>query len=99
MTHSELQRFLRDLWRQGVELWLENDQLRFKGSKQLLAGDTLKSLRENKPAIIELLQQQPLAYSGFPLSHGQRAIYLMQSMAPDSAAYNQACLLRLTNDL
>ncbi|HEY9033965.1 MAG TPA: amino acid adenylation domain-containing protein [Pseudomonadales bacterium] len=99
MTHSELQRFLRDLWRQGVELWLENDQLRFKGSKQLLAGDTLKSLRENKPAIIELLQQQPLAYSGFPLSHGQRAIYLMQSMAPDSAAYNQACLLRLTDDL
>lgn len=99
MNTSELQTFLRELWLQGVELWAEGDQLRFKGNKQLLAGDALKVLREHKADILALLQQQPLAYSGFALSHGQRAIYLMQSMAPESAAYNQACLLKLTDDL
>lgn len=99
MTELDLQALLRDLWSQGVELWLENEQLRFKGNKKLLSGDVLKTLREHKSDIIGLLQQQPLAYSGFPLSHGQRGIYLMQSMAPHSAAYNQACLLKLCHDL
>ena len=99
MTDFDLHAFLRNLWSQGVELWLEGDQLRFKGGKHLMAGKTLKTLRENKQAIIDLLEKEPLAYSGFPLSHGQRGIYLMQSMAPESVAYNQACLLKLNDEL
>ena len=99
MNASDLSTFLRNLWLLGVELWLEGDQLRFKGNKQVLAGDALKVLREHKTAIIAILEENPQAYSGFVLSHGQRAIHLMQTMAPESAAYNQVCLLKLADTL
>lgn len=99
MSSNDLRLFLRELWHKGVELWLEGDQLRFRGDKKVVSGDTLSRLRANKTALIDIIKQNPQAYTGFPLSHGQRSIYLMQSMAPESFAYNQVCLLKLTDQL
>ncbi len=99
MDHSALKIFLRTLWRQGVELWLETDQLRFRGNKDALTSDCLSTLRENKSAILALLKKQPDAYLGFPLSEGQKAIHLQQSLAPSSCAYHLSTLLHLTDDL
>jgi amino acid adenylation domain-containing protein len=99
MSNIDLSQFLRHLWQQGVEFWLEGDQLRFRGNKNLVSGDTLSLLRDNKPAITEIIKNNPQAYLGFPLSHGQRGIYLMQNLAPDSAAYNLTCLLQLDKNL
>src|SRR5690554_65202 len=97
MNTADLQNTLENLWQQGLELWLEGEQLRFKGSKQLLSSEVVKTLRDNKDAIIALLQQQANAFLGFPLSQGQRGIYLMQQMAKDSVIYNQSCLLKISN--
>ncbi len=99
MSNIDLSQFLRNLWQQGVEFWLEADQLRFRGNKNLVIGDTLSLLRDNKQAILDIIKTSPQAYTGFPLSHGQRGIYLMQNLAPESAAYNLACLLQLDNDI
>ncbi len=41
----------------------------------------------------ETVQSQP---TSFPLSHGQRALWLLQQQAPDNPAYNIACALRIT---
>ena len=97
MSSNDLRTFLRNLWQQGVELWLDGDQLRFRGDKAVMSGDTLSRLRANKEALIAIIRENPLDYTGFPLSHGQRSIHLMQRLAPDSFAYNQACLLRLAD--
>ena len=99
MTDIDIKAFLRDLWFQGVEFWLENKQLRFRGNKNLMTGDTLQVLRQNKEAAIALIEESPDSYTGFPLSHGQRAIHIMQTMAPESFAYNQVCLLKLSSKL
>ena len=99
MSSNDLRTFLRNLWQQGVELWLDGDQLRFRGDKAVMSGDTLSRLRANKEALIAIIRENPLDYTGFPLSHGQRSIHLMQRLAPESFAYNQACLLRLADPL
>ena len=99
MTTAELDALLHSLWQQGLELWLEGEQLRFRGNQQLLSGETLEQLRSHKPAIITALEQEPLKYSGFPLSDGQRGILLMQQLAPASHCYNQVCLLKLSSDV
>jgi amino acid adenylation domain-containing protein len=36
---------------------------------------------------------------GFPLSHGQRALWFLHQLAPDSAAYNVATVVRVTSGL
>src|SRR5690554_1505680 len=99
MNTADLQNTLDNLWQQGLELWLEGEQLRFKGNKQLLSSEVMSTLRDNKDAITAILQQTPDAFLGFPLSQGQRGIYLMQNMAKDSAIYNQSCVLRLASDV
>ena len=99
MDQLDLNTFLRDLWRQGVELWSETDQLRFRGPKHLLTSDCLKVLRENKPTILQRLAEQPDSYLGFPLSEGQKAIYLQQSLNPLSFSYNLSAELTLPKNL
>ena len=98
MNTIELKAFLQSLWSQGVELWLEDGQLRFRGSKSIMNQATLSELKANKAQVIALIEAEPEAYTGFPLSHGQRAIHLMQHMSPQSYAYNQVCFLELQND-
>ena len=95
MNNKELNAYLHTLWLQGVELWLENNNLRFRGNKSVMGAATMATLKKHKPQIISLLQEQPDNFSGYPLSHGQRGIHLMQTMAPQSHAYNQTCLLAL----
>lgn len=97
MNNPDLTAFLRNLWHQGIELWLEAEQLRFRGNKKVMDGPTMATLKEHKSAIIDILKEHEGAYAGHPLSHGQRAIHLMQTMAPESYAYNQVCLLRLNS--
>ena len=99
MSTDTVKTLLNQLWHQGVEFWLKDDQLRFKGSKTVMNSDTIAQLREHKQAIIAHLEQYPDRYIGFPLSEGQRSIYLAQALAPNSYAYNQVCLLKLDDRL
>ncbi len=99
MNNAELKATLQLLWQQGIELWLENKQLRFRANKSAMTAENTSLLKKHKTAIIQLLAKEPELFTGYPLSHGQRAIHLMQNMAPESYAYNQSCLLRLNNDI
>lgn len=47
-------------------------------------------------AVAPLPEASPRPPTRFPLSHGQRALWLLQQQAPDSPAYNIACALRIT---
>jgi len=94
----ELKALLRELWQQGVELWLEQDNLRFRASKEVLTPARLSTLRERKAEIIELLRKNPSMLSGYPISHGQRAILMMSELVPNNIAYNQLAVAALTAD-
>jgi hypothetical protein len=94
----ELKALLRELWQQGVELWLEQDNLRFRASKEVLTPARLSTLREHKTDIIELLRKNPSMLSGYPISHGQRAILMMSELVPNNIAYNQLAVAQLGAD-
>ena len=94
----ELRALLRELWQMGVELWLEQDNLRFRASKEVLTPARLTTLRERKAEIIELLRKQPTLLTGYPISHGQRAILMMSELAPNNIAYNQLAVAQLAAD-
>lgn len=99
MDTKALKAFLRDLWCEGVELWLETNQLRFRGSKSILTAEKISQLRENKPQIIRILEDAPDAYLGFPLSQGQASIYFQQSMMPQSSAFHLTSKLTLKSSV
>ena len=94
---SEAIDFIEQLWQQGLEFWLKGEQLNFKGNKLLLTTETIALLKRYKPEIIAFIQQEPLAFQGFPLSQGQRGIFLSQQIALNSPLYNLCCCLELNN--
>ena len=95
----DIKEHLRELWQQGVEVYLEEGELRYKATPLTEAQTVEKVLQEHSREIIEILQKEPKLYTGFPLSHGQHAMVLMQEIAPTSTAYNATAALQLKEDL
>ncbi len=95
-TATEL---LDDLAGQGVKLWVEGAQLRYRAPKHVVTPTVIAALKERKPEIIELLQKRADPRQPFPLTHGQRALWFLQQLAPENAAYNIVCALRLQPDV
>ena len=48
--------FINDLIEKGLQIWLDKDQLHYKGPKQLLTHDVINFFRNNKNEIIEYLK-------------------------------------------
>ncbi len=91
-----LKKYLRYLWRQGIDIWLEGNQLRYSSNNETQDQSRLKILEDHRQDIIELLNKEGDIYRGFPLSEGQRSIKLMQDMVPGSNAYHQVAALELS---
>jgi natural product biosynthesis luciferase-like monooxygenase protein len=74
----------------GVELWMDGDSLRCVGPEGALTPELLASLREHKPELIAVLRAEAQ-----PLTVGQKSLWLLQQIAPTSAAYNLSFSARL----
>ena len=48
---------IADLSRQGVQLWVQDDQLHFDGPEGVVTDDILSKLRRNKPEILKHLAE------------------------------------------
>ncbi|MBD2502811.1 TubC N-terminal docking domain-related protein [Anabaena azotica] len=48
--------FLQDLSQQNVELFINGERLRYRGSKEVLTPTLLEQIKQHKPEIIELLR-------------------------------------------
>ena len=46
---------LDDLRRRGFTLWLEDDKIRFRGTREPLTHDLLAGLKSNKPDLVQIL--------------------------------------------
>ena len=87
---------LQTLAGRQVSLWLEGDRLRYRAPQAALTPELLSQMKQHKSALVQRLSSQLAPY---PLSHGQRALWFLSQLAPDSAAYNLAYAARLQPDV
>jgi acyl-CoA synthetase (AMP-forming)/AMP-acid ligase II/acyl carrier protein len=65
----------------------------------LLQGPTIAELAAQAQSTAETTTVAVPARSEFPLSHGQRALWFLYQLAPESPAYNIATTLRIVSSL
>jgi amino acid adenylation domain-containing protein len=92
-------KFLQDLSLQNVELWVDGDKLRYRGSKEALNATLLNQIKQHKTEIIQLLRGGFHPSKTYPLTHGQQGLWFLYKLAPKSAAYNVAFTARICSNL
>ncbi|MEO0970048.1 MAG: condensation domain-containing protein, partial [Cyanobacteria bacterium J06639_18] len=91
--------FLKDLSQQNVELWVEDDKLRYRAPKEVLTPTLLNQVKQHKTEIINLLREDAYSSKFYPLSYGQQGLWFLYKLAPHSAAYNVAFTTRICSHL
>ena len=86
---------LQKLVLEGWQFWEEGDRLRFRAPQAQTTAQTLKSLSPYKSKILQLLHDRPEALDIYPLSFGQRALWLLWQVSPESFSYHGALALRI----
>ena len=94
-----LTEFLQEISLKGWRLWSENGRLRYRAPNHADSSLVLEQLKAHKTEILKLLQEQPDLLKVYPLSYGQRALWLIWQLAPESAAYNIAFTCRISSDV
>lgn len=90
---------LSDLRDRDVTLWAEGDRLRYRAPKDVLTPAQLDSIKKHKTDILEILRTDAGEDGTCALSYGQRALWFLYQLAPESAAYNMLYIARLRNDV
>lgn len=86
---------LQDLVVSGWRFWLEDGQLRYRAPATAVDDNLLAHLRQRKAEILTLLEESPEQFDLCPLSYGQRAMWFLWKLAPESHAYNLSMPIRL----
>ncbi len=79
----------------GWRFWAEDGRLRFRAPKTAIDDEVLSRLREHKVRILSILEENPESLEICPLSYGQRAMWFLWKLAPESHAYNLSLPVRL----
>jgi amino acid adenylation domain-containing protein len=88
---------LQDLALAGWRFWIDAGRLRYRAPD---TGDTesvLTALRTRRDEIVAALTADPNLTEIAPLSDGQRALWFLWRLAPESLAYNQSLPLRIAD--
>jgi len=80
--------FLQNLSLKGLKLWIEGERLRSGGDREVLTHDVITQLKQHKVEILQLLRDRPDILNVYPLSYGQKALWFLWQLAPESQAYN-----------
>ncbi|MDP1569398.1 MAG: amino acid adenylation domain-containing protein [Vicinamibacterales bacterium] len=81
---------------EGWEFYLEDGRLRYRAPADAATPEVLARLKAHRDEIHARLTEQPDAYDLAPLSHGQRALWFLWLLSPESSAYHQSLPLRIT---
>lgn len=79
---------LNQLKAQGVEIWVDDNKLRYRAPRDGLTPALLEQMRQCKAEILQLLRNGADHYKVYPLSYGQKALWFLHQLSPESAAYN-----------
>lgn len=91
--------FLQELAAKDAQLWVDGDKLRYRAPQDVFTPAILTEIKQYKPEIIQLLRHRAEIAKTYPLSHGQRALWLFYQLAPDSPAYNVAYAAHLDSNV
>ncbi|WP_148662958.1 non-ribosomal peptide synthetase, partial [Scytonema hofmannii] len=94
-----LTELLENLSAKNVELWIEGDKLRYRGPENALSPELLASMKQYKPEILRILSQSSDGSASYPLSQGQKALWFLYQLAPESSAYNITYAAKLVTNL
>ena len=81
----------------GIELWLDDGNLKLRGPQSALKPELIDRLRSSKPLVIDWLRENPDA--GLPLSSAQASRWTLHQLNPDAPDYNIAYAIALHNAL
>ena len=73
---------------EGIELFVHNGKLRFRGSRECLTDDVMATLRANRDALHAWLGDEFERANRYPLSYSQQAVYMLYRLVADNPAYN-----------
>jgi len=97
MSIAQLLTGLADL---NVKLWRDNDRLRYRAPKGVMTNSLLDQIAAHKPELLSLLVcSENAKVFLYPVSHNQRALWLLHKLAPESAAYNVGFALRIRSGI
>lgn len=90
---------LRNLAEKGVELWFEGERLRYRLDRAACDA-TIGELAKFETRIVAFLRGQASRQKArYPVSMGQRAMWLLNQQAPESAAYHMAAPIRVRSPI
>ncbi|NEO72881.1 amino acid adenylation domain-containing protein, partial [Moorena sp. SIO3H5] len=87
--------FLQYLSLKGVKLWSEGGKLRTGGSQEVLTTDVIAQLKQYKSEILQLLRENPDISQVHPLSYGQKGLWFLWQLSPQSYSYNASFAIRI----
>ena len=91
---------LKRLALDGVRLWVEGDQLRFRAASSALTPADLDELRLYRDEVKAALVAQGCLFFAYPTSNGQRAQWFIHEfLGADDPAYHLLAAVRLRPDI
>ena len=94
-----LSNFLQELIIKGWKFWNEEDRLRYRAPKEESTSSILAQLKEHKAEILQLLRENPSIFNVCPLSYGQKALWFLWQLEPESHAYNVSFAGRIDSEV
>ena len=107
-----IEQFLSDFQNLDVQLWVEDEKLRYSAPKETLTSELKTQLRERKLEIIEFLQTTHSVSSAkletiapvprntdLPLSFAQARLWFLAQLEPDNPFYNEQVAIQLNGSL
>ncbi|MCJ8273674.1 MAG: condensation domain-containing protein, partial [Psychrosphaera sp.] len=94
-------KLLESCWKKGIKLSLNGESgesLTFTAPEGVMNESIIEQIKDHKPALLTLLQQQPDYFNVRPLSANEQALWFLYRLDPNSVAYNMAYAIELKNN-
>ena len=92
------EQLLFELKKCNIEIWIEEDKLKFKAPKGVLTSALKEQMSEHKAELIDLIKNGQV-YNKQLLSFNQQSIWFLHSLYPESPAYNVGLSFRVLAEI
>lgn len=103
-------KLINELHKQGIQLWVEDERLRFRAPQGAMTPMLRDQLQASKEDLINFLREaqsaqrqqviEPAPRNGaIPLSSGQQRLWVLEQIETERSPYNDVAALQLTGSL